>query len=162
VKPLKTKKLRTHWENASSYTAIGRVEQTDVELYPLVFTSNSAWIDLPPHNLQFDPQAETRAPQFLGYAAQQRSGGRMVCFGCAAFLDDRLIESAAGNRDLGLDAVDWLAEREQFMDISPRPYDEVRVDLTPREFSTIFLYVVLGVPALSLLLGVAVFWMRRT
>lgn len=162
VKPLKAKKLRTHWENASSCTAIGRVEQTDVELYPLVFTSNSAWIDLPPHNLQFDPQAETRAPQFLGYAAQLKSGGRMVCFGCAALFDDRLIESAAGNRDLGLDAVDWLAEREQFIAISPRPYDEVRVDLTQREFSTIFLYVVLGVPALSLLLGIAVFWMRRT
>jgi ABC transporter family protein len=162
VKPLKAKKLKVHWENVSSFTAYGRIEQTDLELFPLVYTSNSAWVDIAPRNLQFDPKAETRAPQCLGYAALLKSGGRMVCFGSAAVLDDRLIESATGNRDLGLNAVDWLAQREQFISIAPRPYDEVRVDLTPPEFSTIFLYVVLGVPALSLLLGVAVFWMRRT
>jgi ABC-type uncharacterized transport system involved in gliding motility auxiliary subunit len=162
VKPLRSKKLRTHWENVSSFTALGRLEQTEVELAPLVWTSNAAWVDVAPHNLQFDPNAETKGPQFLGYAAKLKSGGRAVLFGSAAQFDDRLIEAASGNRDLGLNSIDWLAEREQLIAIAPRPYDEARVDLTPREFSTIFLYVVLGVPALALLLGVAVFWMRRT
>jgi len=38
----------------------------------------------------------------------------------------------------------------------------VRVDLTPTESTTILIYVVFGVPGLALLLGVAVWWMRRT
>jgi len=164
VKPLRAKQLRTHWEKSSGFTALGRMEQTDVELSPLVWTANSAWVDLAPHNLQYDPKAETKATQFLGYAAQLKSGGRMVCYGCATIFDDGSggIEAAPGDRDLGLNSVDWLAQREQFISLAPRPYDEVRVNLTPRVFSTIFLYVVLSVPTLSLLLGIAVFWMRRT
>ena len=37
----------------------------------------------------------------------------------------------------------------------------VQVDLTPKEFATLLLYIVVGVPGVALLLGVAVWWMRR-
>ena len=108
VKPLRAKQLRTHWEKSSGFTALGRMEQTDVELSPLVWTANSAWVDLAPHNLQYDPKAETKATQFLGYAAQLKSGGRMVCYGCATIFDDGSgrIEATPSDRDLGLNSVD--------------------------------------------------------
>ena len=84
-----------------------------------------------------------------------------MVLGCASVLDDANIEGAPGNHDLGLAIVDWLAQREQLIAIAPRPFDVARVDLTEKEFGTIFLYVVVGVPALALLLGIAVFWLRR-
>ncbi|MGH7337406.1 MAG: ribosome biogenesis GTP-binding protein YihA/YsxC [Myxococcota bacterium] len=67
-------------------------------------------------------------------------------------------------RDPGEDErllLEWLAEREQLISISPRPFDVPQIDLTAKEFGTIFLYVVAGIPAVALLLGVAVFWLRR-
>ena len=71
------------------------------------------------------------------------------------------MSSAPGNRDFGLNLIDWLAQREQLISIAAKPFDVVDVDLTPKESNAIFLYVVAGVPALALLLGIAVFWMRR-
>jgi hypothetical protein len=170
TKPLRLKHMRTRWEDASSFTPLGRTEQGKIEQVQLAWTGPKAWLDLPvanprpgqKGNLQFDPGQETQSQLVLGYAARLESGGRAVFLGSASTFDDRLIDAANGDRDLALNTVDWLARREQFIAIAARPFDEVRVDLTPTEFTTILIYVVFGVPALTLLLGIAVYWMRRT
>ena len=58
-------------------------------------------------------------------------------------------------------AFEWLAEREQLISLSGVPYDELRVDLTEADYSTIFLYIVVAIPGLALLTAFAVFWARR-
>jgi ABC-type uncharacterized transport system involved in gliding motility auxiliary subunit len=170
TKPLRTKHMRTHWENASGLVPLGRAEQSKIVQNQLVWTGPKAWLDLPvanpapgqKGNLQFDPGQETQSQQVLGYACSLPGGGRAVFYGTASIFDDRLLDAANGDRDLALNTIDWLAQREQYIAIAARPFDEVRVDLTPTESTTILVYVVFGVPALALLLGIAVWWMRRT
>jgi len=170
TKPLRLKHMRTRWKKTSGLTPLGRSEQSKIVQNQLVWTGPKAWLDLPvanpapgqKGNLQFDPGQETQSQQILGYACELQGGGRAVFYGNASLFDDRLLDAANGDRDLALNTVDWLAQREQYIAIAARPFDEVRVDLTPTESTTILIYVVFGVPGLALLLGVAVWWMRRT
>lgn len=166
VQPLRAKSLRMHWEKVAAIKPIGRAEQSDVVAVPLVWTGNAAWADLPDaggkRNRAFDPGAETQLPLTLAVAVERRAeGGRAVVMGAASALDSVNLAAGTANRDFALNAVDWLASREQLIAIAPKPFDVQRIDLTAAEFKTIFLYVVVGIPALGLLLGVAVFWARR-
>ncbi len=170
VKPLKGKRLRMFWDDACALTPLGRPEQSDLLLEPLIWTGNDAWVDLPGvdrrYNHQFDPGVEDRkGPYVLGYAVTRKEGGRergrAVVLGAASELADKDVNGAPANRDFGLNLIDWLTEREQLISIAPRPFDVIQVDLTPKEFGTILLYVVVGVPGIALLLGVAIWWLRR-
>ncbi len=167
VQPLRTKQLRLHWEQAGPLKALGRVEQSDVVVVPLAWTGKDAWTDLlgadRRRNRAFDPGIEEKAgPYTLAVAIERRGeGGRAVVVGTASVFDNNNLAAGTANRDFALNAVDWLTSREQLISIAPRPFEVARVDLTGAEFRTIFLYVVVGIPALALLLGVAVFWARR-
>ena len=166
VQPLRAKGLRMHWEKVAPIKPIGRAEQVDVVAVPLVWTGSAAWADLPDaggrRNRAFDPGAETQLPLTLAVAVERRGErGRAVVVGTASALDNVNLASGTANRDFALNAIDWLASREQLISIAPKPFDVQRIDLTPAEFRTIFLYVVVAIPALGLLLGIAVFWARR-
>jgi hypothetical protein len=167
VRPLKSAQLMTFWRDVCALRPGGTASGSALVQTPLVWSGNDAWIDLPDeahkYNHQFDPGNEDRnkGPYMFGYAVEPANAGRAVALGCASLLDDADVNRATGNRSLGLNLVDWLTAREQLISIAPKPFDVVQVDLTPKEFNTIFLYVVLGVPGIALLLGVAVFWMRR-
>jgi hypothetical protein len=171
VKPLRSRGLRMAWRDACALAPTGRPDQAGILPAPLVWTGSEAWEDLPgenrQYNFEFDPGVEeAKRPYVLAYAVTRTDGegnelGRAVVAGCSAVLDNRTLQTAPNNRDFGLNAIDWLAEREQLIALAPRPFDVVQVDLTARESNAIFLYVVAGVPAIALLLGVAVFWLRR-
>lgn len=166
VKPLKSASVLMFWRDVSALKPGGVASGSDLVQTALAWTGNDAWIDLPDaerrHNHQFDPSVEEKhGPYILGYAIESKGAGRAVVIGCASVLDDADINRAAGNRDFGLNLVNWLTEREQLISIAPKPFDVVQVDLTPKEFATLLLYIVVGVPGIALLLGVAVYWMRR-
>lgn len=167
VQPLRSKQLRLHWQNACAVKPLGRQEQKEIEVKPLVWSGKDSWLDLPAAdgkgNRSFDPGSETKAgPYVLGAAVELRAaGGRAVVLSSASVLDDPNVAAGVGNRDFGLNIVDWLASREQLISIAPRPFDIHRVDLTATEERTILLYVVVAIPALALLAGLAVFWARR-
>ena len=166
VKPLKSRRMRMVWKDVVAFETTGRAEESGTGREPLVWTGKDAWEDLPDgehrYNHSFDPGVEAKnGPYVLAYAVTSKDAGRAVVVGTADLLDDVNLMGAPGNRDFGLNLVDWLAQREQLISIAAKPFDTVVVDLTPKEFNTIFLYVVAGVPAVALLLGIAVFWMRR-
>jgi hypothetical protein len=164
VQPLKSGHLKTQWKDVCPLTTIGRA--SDVTVTDLVWTDAQAWVDLPgpdgKENHQFDPGTEKRLPRVLAKAVQRADGGRAVLLGCADVVDDQNLNAQPGNRVLALSLVDWITSREQLISIPPRPYDVVQVDLTPKEYDTIALEICGGVPAIALLLGIVVFWTRRT
>jgi len=167
VQPLRSKKLRLHWQETCSFTPHTRADAKEVVISQLVWSGKEAWLDLPGENGRgnrvFDPASEQKqGPYVMAVAVERRAdGGRAVLLGSASELDDAHLDSAPGNRDFGLNVVDWLTSREQLISIAPRPFELNRVDLSPAEFRTLFLYVVAGIPALALLAGIAVFWARR-
>lgn len=167
VQPLRTKQLRLHWQETCSFTPHGRADPKELAISQLLWSGKEAWLDLPDANGRgnrvFDPSSEQKQGPYVMAVAVERhvDGGRAVLLGSASALDDAHLDAAPGNRDFGLNVVDWLTSREQLISIAPRPFELNRVDLSPAEFRSIFLYVVAGIPALALLAGIAVFWARR-
>jgi hypothetical protein len=162
TKPLRTKHMRTHWENASGLVPLGRAEQSKIVQNQLVWTGPKAWLDLPvanpapgqKGNLQFD-RARRRRASGSGYPAA-RGGARAVCWRASVRRPPARPPTAT---DLALNTIDWLARRGRYIAIAARPSARVRVDLTTE--STAIDLRRFGVPALhALLLGVAVYWMR--
>jgi hypothetical protein len=108
-------------------------------------------------------EGELRAARALGFALSGE-GGRSVVFGNSSFLTNAFVTSAEGgkaNADLGLNAANWLAGRDEAIGSRPRQVFESRVDLTDEERRTVAIYVLLLMPLGGALLGALVWFARR-
>jgi ABC-type uncharacterized transport system involved in gliding motility auxiliary subunit len=85
---------------------------------------------------------------------------RLVAFGDSDFASNAAL-GVSGNRDLFLNAVNWLAQQENLIAIRPRDPEDRRITLTADQERRIFFLTVLIVPGLVLLAGVQTWWRRR-
>jgi gliding motility-associatede transport system auxiliary component len=85
---------------------------------------------------------------------------RVVAFGDSDFASNGAL-GVAGNRDLFLNTVNWLAQQENLIAIRPRDPEDRRITLTADQERRIFYLTVLIVPGLVLLAGVQTWWRRR-
>jgi ABC-type uncharacterized transport system involved in gliding motility auxiliary subunit len=85
---------------------------------------------------------------------------RLVAFGDSDFASNGAL-GVAGNRDLFLNTVNWLAQQENLIAIRPRDPEDRRITLTADQMRRIFYLTVLIVPGLVLLAGVQTWWRRR-
>ncbi len=103
-------------------------------------------------------------PVSLGVAAEAEkdkgSGWRLVVFGNSAFASNAQIANA-GNANLGMNAVNWLARQEQALGIAPRTPEQVQLFLSGTQMRNVLLISLVGLPACAIALGVAVWWRRR-
>lgn len=87
------------------------------------------------------------------------NGGRVLAIGSAAFLADGMF---AFNRDFLRAAFNWLAEREQRIDVPPRPEDATAIDVARgREIGVLSWTLTLVLPGACALIGAVVSWRRR-
>jgi hypothetical protein len=63
--------------------------------------------------------------------------------------------------DLFTNAVNWLAARENLLEIPPKSLYVSQVDLSEEEYHQIGLYVVIIIPGIAALAGLVVWWLRR-
>src|SRR5664280_108239 len=103
-------------------------------------------------------------PVSLGVAAQsekdKEAGWRLVVFGNSAFATNQYLANA-GNSNLSLNAVNWLANQVQALGIAPRSPEQVQLFLSETQMSHVLLISLFGLPGCAILLGVAVWWRRR-
>jgi ABC-type uncharacterized transport system involved in gliding motility auxiliary subunit len=85
---------------------------------------------------------------------------RVVAFGDSDFASNAAL-GVAGNRDLFLNTINWLAQQENLISIRPRDPEDRRITLTADQQQRIFYLTVLIVPGLVLLAGVQTWWRRR-
>ncbi|MEO0852886.1 MAG: hypothetical protein AAFY15_05215, partial [Cyanobacteria bacterium J06648_11] len=85
---------------------------------------------------------------------------RLVVIGNAAFVADGAFDQQ-GNRDLFLNAMNWLAERETLLSIRPKSETNRRFSLTPQNFAGLSILSVVVLPLLALGTGFTVWWQRR-
>jgi ABC-type uncharacterized transport system involved in gliding motility auxiliary subunit len=85
---------------------------------------------------------------------------RIVAFGDSDFVANGWL-GLPGDRDLFLNAVNWLAQQENLIAIRPKDPEDRRVTLTADQERRIFYLTVLIVPGLVLLAGVQTWWRRR-
>jgi ABC-type uncharacterized transport system involved in gliding motility auxiliary subunit len=86
---------------------------------------------------------------------------RVVVFGDTDFAGNQFIENFF-NRDFIMNSIDWLAGQANSISIRPRTLRASRFSLTIGEFDAVFVLSVLLLPELLLIVGIAVWWERRS
>ena len=143
----------------------------------LVRASPDAWRDLrdprPPHNGRYDFALDPGGGERVGPATlvalverpAAGAGGsaprelRLLAAGSTAFLLD---QNFAKNRAFLRAAFNWMAERDERVDVAPRADDTTAIDVARgRELSILSYTLGLALPCASVLAGVLVGWRRR-
>jgi hypothetical protein len=160
----RSRRLATFFRDAGSIKADGAPPK-GVKLTPLLWTGSGAWEEKPDESDQTnEPVSERKGPLVLAYQAQggeDLHGARLVLFGDSDWLRLALMRDAPGNKDLAVNACDWLAGRESLISIAPKNYLSRHVDLTIAEYNRIFLYTVVLMPLAGMVLGLVVWRVRR-
>ena len=130
-----------------------------------------------PATLQDDPAAP-KGPLTLIVSVEQQTAGttstitntttttqtdttRLVVLGDADFASDSLTQLTLNNRDLFTNIVNWLAQSEDRITVSPPSTTSRTLTLSAEQQSFIFYGTVLFLPILILLLGGYIWWRRR-
>jgi hypothetical protein len=142
-------------------------------------TSTTAWgerdLRVAP---KYDPGIDTKAlpgmdpPDRLGVAvASERvavrdnlpfsvRGGKMVVFGTGDMIANARVD--LGNLAIFLNAVNWTVDRDRQLSIPPRPVERFQLALSAADFTRLRYTLLLVLPAGTMLLGLLVYWTRRT
>jgi len=84
---------------------------------------------------------------------------RMVVFGDSDFVANGAL--TGGDQDLFMSALNWLLDREELMAISPKPIEEIKINLTRKQLRKLFWINVLCLPFLAVVVGLLVWFRRR-
>ncbi|MBN1587605.1 MAG: GldG family protein [Candidatus Omnitrophica bacterium] len=132
----------------------------------LAKTSPQGWGEMTPHNpkFTFNDGEDVEGPVSVAVAAEWTGEGgrrsRLVVLGDSDLVDNTQVNNL-GNGQFFLAGTNWLAERESLIQIGPKQAENIRLTLEAKELHQIFWGTVVGMPALGLLLGGAVWWRRR-
>lgn len=140
----------------------------DLDVQELVWTPTDCWGDKPTQgaegNYFYDSVSEEMGSRVIGVACSGKEAyadAKMVFFAETHFYTNEFRQRAKANMPIFSNSLNWLAARDYLLSIPPKTPYESRVDLTEEEFNEIGLYVVLIIPCVAALLGVAVWWLRR-
>jgi len=140
---------------------------------PIARTSNNSWAttEVRAREVRFQEGRDIQGPIGLfgagsftppaapGAEAGAAPEGRFLVAGSAEFPANAII-TFNGNRDLFVNAVNWLTSDEDLISIRPKEMEDRRVNLEPAQMAMIF-YLLLAVPAIVVLGGLSVWWKRR-
>ena len=148
---------------ARSLTVLGATES--ISAIELMSTSEQSWGEVDYETQEswtFDATADQPGPLVLAAAAENVStGGRVVVFGNSLFITDEAF-GVYGNADIFVNAVDWSAQQDDLIQITPREPIE-RQFLIPSQFGSIAILLgsIFVLPGLVLLAGVSAWLSRR-
>jgi ABC-type uncharacterized transport system involved in gliding motility auxiliary subunit len=100
------------------------------------------------------------SPGFATLGNKKKAEGRFVALGTSSMAENAYL-GFGGNRDLIMNAVNWLAAEEDMISVRPKPPENQRLTLNQRQMQRILYLGVLGIPLLIILLGISVWWGRR-
>jgi ABC-type uncharacterized transport system len=87
--------------------------------------------------------------------------GRMVAFGCADFIANNRI-SVPGNITLIISTINWAVNRDAQLNVPARPIEKYQLALSERDHLRLRYSLLFGLPAIAGLLGLIVYWTRRS
>lgn len=144
------------------------VEDQSLTQTELVMSSEGAWgetdfsaLELDGDNPEFEIGADKPGPLVMAAAVEdETSGARVVLFGAALFAGDKNFD-AYGNGDLLINAIDWAAENEELISLTPRPQVE-RTFIPPNngQLAIILISSICLLPGM-MLVGGFVAWRNR-
>jgi ABC-type uncharacterized transport system involved in gliding motility auxiliary subunit len=106
-----------------------------------------------------------KGPFVLGAAGtyntdNPKAPGRFVVIGSSGFLTNGMIAFQA-NRDLALNAVNWLSSDEDLISIRPKEPEDRRLNVSQRQMNGFFYTDIIAIPILLIIGGILVFAKRR-
>jgi ABC-type uncharacterized transport system involved in gliding motility auxiliary subunit len=106
-----------------------------------------------------------KGPFVLGAAgtyntSDPKKPGRFVVVGSSGFLTNGMIGFQA-NRDLALNAINWLSSDEDLISIRPKEPEDRRLNVTQRQMNGFFYADIIAIPLLLIIGGILVFAKRR-
>ncbi|HMD60968.1 MAG TPA: ABC transporter, partial [Opitutaceae bacterium] len=160
----------------------GRPAEAGLTVVTLAATSTTAWgeIDFRQRGIQqftagVDikglPQMEP--PNRLGLAVASEKvavrgslpfsvpGGRIVVVGTGDMISNARIINT-GSEAFFLGAVNWTVGRDTALNVPARPIDRFQLSLSAGELARMRYTLMLALPGIAALLGIAVYWARRT
>ena len=158
--------------NVAAYFPFARsmqfVENKNLTQTLLAWTIDRAWgesnfsaLEVDGDPVAFDEEDDIPGPLAMASSVENIStGGRIVVFGNAVFAGDEAFD-AYGNGDLFINAIDWAAEQEDLLNLTPKPQVE-RTFLAPNDFQliTILLGTICLLPGM-MIVGGFLAWMNR-
>jgi ABC-type uncharacterized transport system involved in gliding motility auxiliary subunit len=149
--------------------SVGMAETTpeNVILTPLITTSSDSWGET---ELSDDPDAQYQADQgvdFFGPLSMAMAGensatqGRVVVLGNSLFATDQVFD-VYGNGNFFINSVDWAAEQEDLIDITPR--EAISRTMRPVanwQFIVMIILAILVLPGAIVFMGVSSWIARR-
>lgn len=109
-------------------------------------------------NLGILTVAERIKPAKLDFSVP---GGRLAVFGTSDLITNNRILTL-GNLRLFLNTVNWAADRDTYLNIPARPIERFQLALSGEELSRLRLGLLVIVPGAVALLGLIVYWTRRS
>ena len=107
-----------------------------------------------------DAAATPAAPDAPDAADAPKPESRVVVMGDSDFVSNRWL-GIAGNRDLFLNAVNWLAQQENLISIRAKDPEDRRITLSADQDRRIFWLTIFIIPGLILFMGIQAWWRRR-
>ena len=124
-----------------------------------------AAVHLTGKSVSMDAPDNKKGPFVLGAAGTYNTGkpndpGRFVVIGNSGFLPNAMI-TFQGNRDLALNAVNWLSSDEDLISIRPKDPEDRRMNANQSQMSTFAYTDLIAIPLIIIIGGIAVYWKRR-
>jgi ABC-type uncharacterized transport system involved in gliding motility auxiliary subunit len=92
--------------------------------------------------------------------AKENSQGRFVVVGSSSWAENSFI-NFNGNRDLALNAMNWLSSDEDLISIRPKDQEDRRITMTRAQMSLVRTTSQFLLPLFVLVAGISVWWKRR-
>ncbi len=156
-----------------------RVAAANVHVEPLLEALPGFWGEVDYKNIEeeiqngtgvyYDEGRDKAAPLYAAASVQkgavgdkrvQTNAARMIVISNSIFVENKSLTDASVG--FFLNSVNWLLEREALVGIPPKLIKTSSLNLTDPQISTIFWMSVLAVPGFCLLLGILVWWRRRS
>ena len=133
---------------------------------PLVETTAAGWGETSLTKLEEVKKdaADNAGPVAIGMAVapsdEKKPGARLVVFGNSRFIANGAL-AQAGNANLFLSSVAWLAGQDRLVGIAPKTPEQASLSMTRSQVNRIGIAAILGMPLFAVLLGVWVWYRRR-
>jgi ABC-type uncharacterized transport system involved in gliding motility auxiliary subunit len=144
------------------------VENTGKTAVNKLFSSSDTSLatpDLHSASVRTNDPRNKKGPVILAAAgtyntAKPDSQGRFVVVGGSTWVANSFI-NFNGNRDLAVNAVNWLSSDEDLISIRPKDQDDRRVTMTGAQLSLVRIWSQFLLPLAIVLTGAGVWWRRR-
>jgi ABC-type uncharacterized transport system involved in gliding motility auxiliary subunit len=166
-----------------TYINVPKDTQGKATITAILQTSDRSWAETDPQeladlrNLKYDDGTDPKGPLTIGVAIeatpdnapqpssdqadQSQTKTRVVIFGDADFPANDASQVQSSNRDLFLNAANWLAQEEQLISIRPKERDTRNLFLSGAQSNLVLFSSTLFLPLIVLGMGGFIWWSRR-